>query len=81
MLEENNNNFYGNQNMPPQQPYYPPQYNPYVVTQNPEKYEKKRNIRRLGLAIGVPSICLSAIGFLWSFVYFFVTAKFFNMTL
>lgn len=81
MLEENNNNFYGNQNMPPQQPYYPPQYNPYVVTQNPEKYEKKRNIRRLGLAIGVPSICLSAIGFLWSFVYFFVTTKFFNMTL
>lgn len=82
MLEENNNNFYGEQNVPPQQPYYqPPQYNPYVVMPNPEEYQKKRNIRRLGLAIGIPSLCLSAISFLWSFVYFFVTAKFFNMTL
>ena len=89
MLENNNNNFYEDQNVPPQ-PQYPPQYVqvPYqqpvyvqpVVMQNPEEYKRKRDLRRIGLAIGLPAISLSVIGFLWSFVYLFVTKRFFGMS-
>lgn len=89
MLENNNNNFYEDQNVPPQ-PQCPPQYvqAPYqqpiyvqpVVMQNPEEYKRKRDLRRIGLAIGLPAIILSVIGFLWSFVYLFVTKRFFGMS-
>ena len=89
MLENNNNNFYEDQNVPPQ-PQYPPQYVqiPYqqpvyvqpVFMQNPEEYKRKRDLRRIGLAIGLPAISLSVIGFLWSFVYLFVTKRFFGMS-
>lgn len=82
MLEENNNN-YQNQYIPPQPPYYPPPqyYDAYeFMKKKYEEQEKKRNVRRLGLAIGIPSLCLSVIGFLWAYVYFFITEKFFNMT-
>lgn len=89
MLENNNNNFYEDQNVPPQ-PQCPPQYvqAPYqqpiyvqpVVMQNPEEYKRKRDLRRIGLAIGLPAISLSVIGFLWSFVYLFVTKRFFGMS-
>ncbi len=82
MLEENNNNFYGEQDVPPQQPYYqPPQYNPYMVMPNPVEYEKKRDIRRIGLAIGIPAISLSVIGVLWSIAYYFVATNYFDMSL
>ena len=89
MLENNNNNFYEDQNVTPQ-PQCPPQYvqAPYqqpiyvqpVVMQNPEEYKRKRDLRRIGLAIGLPAISLSVIGFLWSFVYLFVTKRFFGMS-
>ncbi len=81
MLEENNN--FNTQpqgqeyRVPQQQIPVAPQY-PYGFT--PEEYRKKRDIRRLALAVGIPCICLSGIGFLWSFIYLFLTVKVAGMT-
>ncbi len=46
-----------------------------------KKTEKKRDIRKLGTIIGVPAIFISAIGYIWSFVYIFLTTKVAGMTL
>lgn len=45
-----------------------------------EEKEKKDSIRRLGLTIGIPSICLAAISYVWSFIYLFVTVNIAGMT-
>lgn len=51
---------------------------PYAII--PEEYHKKRNIRRLAAAIGIPALCLSAIGYFWGYAYLFITTKIFGMT-
>lgn len=76
MLEENNN--FNTQselveNHTPQQEISVAYENPYNFI--PEEYRKKRDIRRLALTVGIPALCLSAIGFLWSFVYLFFTVR------
>ncbi len=82
MLEENNNS--GTQqendfNEAPQQKIPTASYNPYSYI--PEAYHKKREIRRLALAVGIPCLCLSAIGFVWSFAYIFLTTNVAGMSL
>ncbi len=79
MLEENNN-FDINDNEPqaPQQEISQTQYNPYQII--PETYHKKRELRRLGITIGIPAIFLSVIGYLWSIAYLFLTTKVAGMT-
>ena len=39
----------------------------------PESYYKKQELRRLGVIIGIPTIFLSVIGYLWSIAYLFLT--------
>lgn len=80
MIEENNNYTPEEQNQPQWQNQPVPPYNPYAINFNPEEFQKKRSIRRLGLAIGLPAISLSVIGFMWAYVYFFVTIKGFKMS-
>lgn len=41
----------------------------------PETYYEKHDIRRIALMVGIPCLCLSAIGFLWSLVYIFLATK------
>lgn len=53
-------------------------YNPYQFI--PEKYHKKRELRRLGVTIGIPAIFLSLIGYLWSIAYLFLTTRVAGMT-
>ena len=75
MLEDNNN-FEINEiqdNQAPQEQIPIAPLNPYAFI--PEEYRKKREIRRLALVIGIPAICLSAIGYIWSFAYLFFTIK------
>lgn len=72
MLEENNNfELNQNYNEAPQPEISVAPQNPYGYI--PESYRKKRDIRRLALVIGIPCLCLSAIGFLWTYVYLFFT--------
>ncbi len=79
MLEENNNfDINDNQAQAPQEQIFEAQDNPYQFI--PEIYHKKREIRRLGLTIGIPAIFLSAIGYLWSIAYLFLTTKVAGMT-
>lgn len=81
MLEENNNF-----NTQPQNTEYgAPQQQIYVAPQNPygfipEEYRKKRDIRRIALAVGIPCIFLSLISYIWSYLYLFFTTKIFGMT-
>lgn len=46
----------------------------------PESYRKKREIRRLAAIVGIPTICISAITYLWSFAYIFLTTSVAGMT-
>ncbi len=79
MLEENNNfDINDNQAQAPQEQIFEAQDNPYQFI--PEIYRKKREIRRLGHTIGIPAIFLSAIGYLWSIAYLFLTTKVAGMT-
>lgn len=82
MLEENNN--FNSQSQfeetrTPQGEIPAAPSNPYDFI--PEEYRKKKDIRRLALVVGIPVICLSVIGFVWSFVYLFFTTKIFGMQL
>ena len=73
MFEENNVNCSG-ENSPEQNPapefINPTEYVPYGFT--PETYREKKDIRRLARIIGIPLLCITAIGILWSFVYWYV---------
>lgn len=74
MLEENSNfEINQNENEAPQQEMPVVPQNPYGFI--PEEYRKKRDIRRLALVVGIPCLCLSVIGFVWSFVYLFLTVR------
>lgn len=79
MLEENNN-FTENQgeNQAPLQEFPATPENPYSFII--EEHRKKKEIRRLAAIIGIPCLCLSAIGFLWSFPYLFLTVKVMGMS-
>ncbi len=79
MLEENNN-FEINQdeNQAPQVEIPVEPINPYGYI--PEAYRKKREIRQLAAVVGIPSLCLWAIGYLWSYVYLFFTVRVVGMT-
>jgi membrane protease YdiL (CAAX protease family) len=82
MLEENNNFNLQPQfekNQAPQEEIPAAPSNPYGFI--PEEYRKKKDIRRLALVVGIPAICLSVIGFVWSVVYLFFTTKIFGMQL
>lgn len=50
------------------------QYVPYGFT--PETYAEKRDIRKIALVVGLPCLCLSLIGFIYSYLYLWVTTKF-----
>ncbi len=79
MLEENNNfDINNDEKQAPQAEQTAPPYNPYQFIA--EEYRKKREIRSLGLVIGIPAIFLSVIGFLWSIGYLFLTTKVMGMT-
>lgn len=45
-----------------------------------EEYKIKKDIRRLGVIVGIPTICISVIGYIWSFVYVFLTTNVAGMT-
>lgn len=53
------------------QPYTP--FVPYGFT--PETYAERKDIRRRAIILGIPAICLFAISYVWSYVYFFVTSN------
>ncbi len=38
-------------------------------------YLEKKDVRRTALGVGIPSLCLVLIGFIWSIVYIFFTVK------
>lgn len=45
------------------------------------KYDNnKREIRRLGVTIGIPAIFISIVGYLWSYAYFFLTTNVAGLT-
>ena len=81
MLEENNNF-----NAQPEfKENVVPQPQSSVINENPytfisEEYYIKRDIRSLALVVGIPALCLSGIGYLWTFVYLFFTVKIAGMT-
>lgn len=79
MLEENNDfNINENaQNKAPQEQIFEVPENPYAFI--PKQYHQKQEIRRLALAVGIPCLCLSAIGFVWVYAYLFLTTKVFEM--
>ncbi len=80
MLEENNNLEINQEDTEPLQKEIPVvDENPYEYI--PEQYRKKRDIRRLAVIVGIPTLCISAIGFLWSFAYIFLTTTVAGMTL
>lgn len=72
MFEENNHT-QQNEYEPPVQNQYQYNYVPYGFT--PETYAEKRDLRKRALVIGIPSVCLFLITFLWSFIYLFFTVK------
>ncbi len=79
MFEENNNLDINNtETQAPQAEITVAPYNSYTFI--PEEFRKKQELRRLGLIIGIPALCLSAIGFVWSFVYIFLTTKVASLT-
>lgn len=79
MLEENNNfDINDKVTQAPQQEIFEAPYNPYQFI--PEEYRKKRELRRLGVTIGIPVIFLSVIGYLWTIAYLFITTKVAGMT-
>ncbi len=79
MLEENNNIDINEENTQQPQDQIPnAPYNPYINI--PEEYKRKKEIRTLGAVVGIPALCLSAISFLWSFAYLFITTKVAGMT-
>ncbi len=45
-----------------------------------EGYLKKQEIRRTALALGIPLLCVSVIGYIWSSVYLFFTVQVAGMT-
>lgn len=83
MFEENNNNFDFSQEKfkenPTQNETPFKNINSYGI--NMEVYNEKRDIRRKALTIGIPCLCLSLIGILWSAVYIFITTKALGMTM
>ena len=84
-MEENNNfnNYNGyndgqNGNNYPNMPY--PPYDPYFVQPDSEEVKEKKSLRKMGLAIGIPSIALSGIGYIWANIYLFITMNIFKMS-
>ena len=84
-MEENNNfnnyNGYNNEqnwdnyhNMP-----YTP-YNPYFVQQDSKEEKEKKGIRKIGMAIGIPTIFISVLGYIWAYLYLFITMNIFKMS-
>ena len=51
-----------------------------ICDYDPEEVARKNSIRKIGLAIGLPSLALFAISFGWSFLYLFITMKCLKMT-
>ena len=45
-----------------------------------DEYLKKREIRRTAIALGIPLLCVSVIGYIWSSVYMFFTVQVADMT-
>ncbi len=82
MFEENNNYFdkteQKDESQAPQVEIPAEPINPYCHI--PETYRKKREIRRTAAVIGIPSLCLCLVGYLWSFVYLFFTVRIAGMT-
>lgn len=73
MFEENN---YTQQNTYEQPIYQNSVENNYVqYSLTPETYSEKKDLRKRALIIGIPSICLFLITFLWSFIYIAVTVN------
>ena len=70
----NEQNWDNNPNMP-----YPP-YNPYFVQQDSEEDKEKKSLRKMGLVIGIPSIAISGISYIWAYVYLFITMNIFKMS-
>lgn len=78
MFEQNNFNQQQNNNYYYQaQPPVPP-YNPYPYV--PPKQKEKKEMHRAALLIGIPCLCLSLIGFIWPYVYIFLTTNVVGMT-
>lgn len=91
MFEENNFNTQQNnysytppteqQNNYAQQAYtQPPKPPKYTYGLSPEIYQEKQEIRKLALLIAIPCLCLSIIGFLWTFVYIFLARRIAGMS-
>lgn len=59
---------------------YQPNYMPVPPPPPTEAELTRKGIRRAALGVGIPSLCLSLIGVIWSFVYLFITTKVFKMT-
>ena len=80
MLEENNNlNINDTEEQQIKQENFDKAYNPYQYIS--EEYKKKRELRRLGVVIGIPVIFISIIGYLWSIAYVFLTTNVVGMTI
>ena len=80
MLEENNNlNINDTETQSTQQEIPNETYNPYQYIS--EEYKKKRELRRLGIVVGIPVIFISVIGYLWSIAYLFLTTNVAGMTM
>ena len=78
MFEQNNFNQQQNNNYYYQaQPPVPP-YNPYPYV--PPKQKEKKEMHSAALLIGIPCLCLSLIGFIWPYVYVFLTTNVVGMT-
>lgn len=45
-----------------------------------QEYYQKKDIRKIALTIGIPSLCIFLITFLWSSIYVFVTTKLVGMS-
>ncbi len=70
MFDENNNIIPENEDG---QEVTPPVYAPSPFV--PPFYYEKRTMRRTALGVGIPCICLTLIGFVWSAVYLFFTVN------
>lgn len=87
MFEENNfntqQNSYGytppteQQNYTQQTYTQPPTY-PYGL--KPEVYREKRDIKKLALIVAIPCLCLSAVGYVFSFAYVFLAQSIAGMS-
>lgn len=77
-MEENNYNYQQNNQIP----VTPPIFISEDIVNNGELEKKsiKKEIRYNAVTIGIPTLCLSAIGVLWSFAYLFITMKIFGLS-